>query len=219
MPFKPIGIIGGAGPLAGVLMLERLFQIAQKEYGCHADADFPQVTLLSFPFSDMLSDNMDVLKIKWELSSCLQQLRKSGARVLSIACNTLHVFLDENDPLNDLVHLPKEIAKELGDEIPIVLCTSTSMKSKVHKRFFPCLYPDLEDQKKVDLAIDWILKGSQEERVLEILADVFDRLDSPSVVLGCTELSLIKTPLLRFGKKILDPLEIAAIKILKKSSE
>ncbi len=46
----PIGIVGGAGPLAGAALLERIFSLSGSLYGCYKDADFPKVLLLSFPF-------------------------------------------------------------------------------------------------------------------------------------------------------------------------
>ncbi len=60
---KSIGIIGGAGPLAGALLLERILILSGSEYGCYKDADFPEVILLSFPFSEMLTPERDVLQI------------------------------------------------------------------------------------------------------------------------------------------------------------
>lgn len=216
--FRPIGIVGGAGPMAGVLMLEKIFRIAQERYGCHHDADFPKVFLLSFPFSNMLSSSVDSAQMRKELDSCLTQLRGSGAEALAIACNTLHLFLEEDKWSKNLVHLPKEVAKQLGGQIPLVLCTSTSANAKLHYQFFPCRYPSAAAQQQTDQAIDWILKGEPDERVMAILSAVLAKEESAStVILGCTELSLLKNPLTRLGKKIIDPLEIAAETILIKS--
>ena len=100
-----IGVIGGAGPLAGVFLLERIFFLSRTLYGCYRDADFPKVLLVSFPFSEMLASKIHAYKIKQELRECIEQLRDNGAEVLVIACNTLHAFLDENDDLGDLIHL------------------------------------------------------------------------------------------------------------------
>src|SRR5262245_18866784 len=109
-----IGIVGGAGPIAGVALLERVLLLSQTKYGCYRDADFPKVFLLSFPFSEMLVEEVNAKQISQELSECLYQLRQNGAAVLAIACNTLHAFLDESEDLNDLVHLPLNVAKEIA---------------------------------------------------------------------------------------------------------
>ena len=92
---KTIGIIGGAGPLAGALLLERILSLSMSLYGCYRDADFPKVVLISFPLSEMLSADVDEAQLRRELKQCLYQLRAQGASVIAIACNTLHAFLDK----------------------------------------------------------------------------------------------------------------------------
>lgn len=81
---KTIGIVGGAGPIAGVLLLERIFTLATKLYGCSRDKDFPKVILLSFPFTEMLTPEMDIRQLRNELKHCLTQLRENGATALAI---------------------------------------------------------------------------------------------------------------------------------------
>jgi aspartate racemase len=212
---KPIsiGIIGGAGPMAGVMLLQRIFTLAGSQYGCFRDVDFPEVQLLSFPFSEMLTDERDEAKVREELSSCLNRLRSSGATVFAIACNTLHAFLDQIP--DGLIHLPQVTAREIPyGEIPLVLCTSTSSQFGLHKRFFPCAYPSTEDQCQVDRLIDLILKG---ENVAEQLSLLIEKQRASVIVLGCTELSLFSKDLTETKKLIIDPLEIMANKILEQA--
>lgn len=215
---KSIGIIGGAGPLAGALLLERVLSLSNKTYGCYRDSDFPKVFLTSFPFSEMLSPTIDTAKIRGELKECLNQLRNNGASVLAIACNTLHAFLEEQDELNDLIHLPRALIKEIPPcEKPLVFCTSTSTQFGLHKRFFPCTYPDLQTQGQVDGIIDQILQGMDREIVLQKLEKLLLAQTETTVILGCTELSLFTKSLYIPNKLIIDPLEVAAKKILEKS--
>ncbi|MDP1879862.1 MAG: aspartate/glutamate racemase family protein, partial [Parachlamydiaceae bacterium] len=150
-----------------------------------------------------------------ELSQSLNQLRSNGASVLAIACNTLHAFLDETDKRDDLVHLPRTVAKEISKtEIPLVLCTSTSAQFALHQRFFPCVYPDLKTQKKVDDLIDLILKGLDKQIILKQLNTLIQMQSEKTVILGCTELSLFTSNLSVTDKLIIDPLEVMARKIL-----
>lgn len=215
---KCIGIIGGAGPLAGAFLLERLFALAGQVYGCYRDADFPKVFLISFPFSEMLYRNMDIAKLQEELSDCLKQLRKNGASILAIACNTLHAFLDQNEEFHDLVHLPRIVAEEIVlDDPPLVLCTSTSVQFGLHQQFFPCMYPDTDTQQKVDALIDQVLKGAERSAACTELEKLIRTQKAQTVILGCTELSLFTAKLSVPNKRIIDPLELMANKILKKS--
>jgi aspartate racemase len=215
---KPIGIVGGAGPLAGASLFERVLSLSAGMYGCYKDADFPKIFLLSYPFSEMLSAEMDAALPRKELNECLSQLRSNGAAVLAIACNTLHAFLDENEDLTDLVHLPQVLAEEIPpDQLPLVLCTSTSVRFGLHKRFFPCTYPDVCTQQRTDKIIDQILKGAEKERITQELLEILQVQQAGTVVLGCTELSLFTKQLSPCNQTIIDPLEIVAKKLLEKS--
>lgn len=215
---SPIGILGGAGPLAGAALLDRILSLCGSAYGCYKDADFPKIILLSFPFSEMLTAEFDAAQIQNELRFCLDQLRKNEASILAIACNTLHAFLDENEDLADLVHLPRLLAAEIPIfDPPLVLCTSTSVRFGLHKRFFPCLYPDVETQQEVDRLIDQILRGANQQTILIELIKVIQAQNAGTIVLGCTELSLLAKRLPSGNKRVIDPLELMAENILKQS--
>jgi aspartate racemase len=212
---KTIGIIGGAGPLAGSLLLERVFTLSGSEYGCYKNTDFPEVILISYPFSEMLTPERDVNQLRSELGECISRLRRNGAAVLAIACNTLHAFLDDKEDFTDLVLLPQEVALEIPVyETPLVLCTSTSVQFEVHKQFFPCVYPDSKTQLQIDGIIERILKGDM--KVVEELSMIISSQNVKTIVLGCTELSLL-TKGLSCDQKIIDPLEIIAKKLLQQS--
>lgn len=212
---RPIGILGGAGPLAGAALLERVLTSAGRVYGCYKDADFPEIFLLSFPFSEMLTPEMDVKQVQKELKGCLTRLRKNGAAVLAIACNTLHAFLNKDEDLMDLVHLPQVLATAIPlSEIPLVLCTSTSRQYGIHKQYFPCVYPDSNSQLQVDKIIDQILKGADQQTIIRQLLNLLQVQTNRTIILGCTELSLFAKYFLPSDKQIIDPLEVVANKIL-----
>lgn len=213
---KIIGIVGGAGPLAGSRLLERVFAISNQQYGCYRDADYPQVLLNSYPFSDMLTSEKNEKLVRAELSLSLNQLRAQGAEVLAIACNTLHNFLEAEQDRDDLLHLPRLLAGECG-EMPLVLCTSTSRESKLHSQFFECVYPELSAQLQVDYLIDRILKGDATDPIVADLLALIEQERASTVILGCTELSLFAAELSASRKKVIDPLEILSQKIVKRS--
>lgn len=212
---KPIGIIGGAGPIAGISLLEQIFCFARDVYGCWKDEDFPKVLVISFPFSDMLSETLEISSIQNELKSCLKKLRADGAAVLGIACNTLHAFLDREEMAQtDLLQLPQIAMEEVisAKTRPLILGTSTSIRFDLFSKRFPCVYPDPEMQIKVDELIVQTLKG---KNVLKQLQALIAEQEAETVLLGCTELSLYTNNLLNSNKKIVDPLRVMAQKLIK----
>ena len=93
-----IGIIGGAGPLAGVLLCEYIIQLCQQRYQCKDDADFPKLVLLSIPFAQMLkTDRVDdnELVVRKQLSNALSSVSALASKI-GIACNTLHGFIEQS---------------------------------------------------------------------------------------------------------------------------
>lgn len=215
MRIKTIGIVGGAGPMAGVFLLKYIFLMSQKIFNCHQDADYPKVIYINYPFSDMLSDEIDKDRVRDELQLCLDDLRNNGATVLAIACNTLHGFLDENS--QDLINLMQSIREELsllGVADATVLCTTTSVKCGIHKQFFQCDYPDEGTQREIDFLIDEILKGGNENQIIACLNTIIEQQKNDVVILGCTELSIYADKLLSKNKVILDPLRLLATNIV-----
>ncbi len=211
---RSIGIIGGAGPMAGYYLLSRIFSLFTQEYGCYKDDDYPKVVLISFPFSEMLTPTLNPIQIKQELKSCLSELRRLDTSLIAIACNTLHLFLEEEG----IVHLPRLIGEVLSScEPPLVLATSTSVRFGLHKNYFRCDYPSEETQYEVDQIIEQILKGRDEDLILKTLQSIIEKQTQNTIVLGCTELSLYSSKLKVEGKKIIDPLEILARELVEQS--
>jgi aspartate racemase len=148
----------------------------------------------------------------------LNQLRAQGAEVLAIACNTLHNFLDPDQDREDLIHLPRMLREELGsEEMPLVFCTTTCSENHVHRVYFECCYPEPSVQLKVDEIIDRILQGAESLQIVADLLALIEQSNASTVILGCTELSLFAKELVGSSKKIIDPLEILAQKIIETS--
>lgn len=212
---KKIGIVGGAGPMAGVLLTERVLALASSLYQCQKDRDFPQVTLLSFPFSEMLTDRVQEDVLKKELECALKTLKQTGAEVLAIACNTVHAFLSPAMEAS-IVHMPLMTKERVRGRKAMVLCTSTSVRKKVHSACFSCVYPGLDAQREIDFLIDRVLDGESLDLCGRELSRIIKALEQPELplILGCTELSLIKGKLVTLEREIIDPLEIVAQEVV-----
>ena len=76
MKGKTIGIIGGAGPLAGATLLQRVLTFSQSLYGCYRNSDFPKVLCLE-------------AMLKSELKLCLKELRQNIIDPLDLVAKEL----------------------------------------------------------------------------------------------------------------------------------
>ena len=211
-----VGIIGGAGPIAGRLFFDRIIYWYQENLGAWQDQDFPSIILISYPFSDMLTAAHDKGTVKKELRLIMESLQ---AKNIVIACNTLHSYIDDSVRSDSLVHLMKTTADFLSFEKPnikpFVLCTTTSAEFKLHERYFECGYPSIEHQIEIDNLIEKVLKGKHDKGAAATLEQIIlsEAKTEQKVVLGCTELSLLlhEYPILQ--DRILDPCDLAVKKI------
>jgi len=222
-----LGIIGGAGPMAGSLLFQTVIQLAQQKYGCRRDADFPFLMLLNFPFADMLQGQQTVAQaqvIRTQLQHCFTMLSAHGIKAVAIACNTLHAFLDPQmtQGIPAFVHMAAETANRVEQcrvNRVLTVCSGTSIRHQLHRKFFDCLYPELQTQSLLDQLIQRILAGKYGPEDAKELASCIRRSSPDGVVLGCTELSLLESqfPLHQHGLPmstcVIDPNQIVAEKL------
>ncbi len=209
-----IGIIGGAGPTAGGYLFQKIIEVSQEKYSCERDAEFPYIFLVSYPFADMLGENVDRETVKGQLAECLQTLIKNQISVAAIACNTLHGFLPSEIEGIQLVHIIDETRKYLEQRnwhTPRILCSSTSAKTRLHASYFPCLYPDTSTQKMIDDLIDEVTAGCCLKEASSRLCGLVD--SEEAVVLGCTELSVIHEAEPLSHAKVCNPNQVIAERI------
>lgn len=225
-----LGIIGGAGPMAGVLLLQKIIQICQEKYHCQEDDDFPYIVLLSYPFTDSLISEDNANLAKRQLTTCLKRLDEDGVKIVAIACNTLHEYLDGSAYNFQFVHMIQETAKVIHLH-PVtesfVLCSMTAARCKLHQKYFNCIYPDEDLQLEIYKLMNKILAGNHcREDSIQLAAQLNAQLalienkdNNVGLVLGCTEFSVLNNqfPLHLHGidKRftIFDPNQIVAEKI------
>ncbi len=222
---KTIGIIGGAGPMAGALLVKKIIEYCQRSYGCINDYDYPKIILFSYPFSEMLKPNTKLQNntiIVEQLKYALDFLNKCQANYIGIACNTLHGFLDTSENSKQTINLVFEVKSsitKLQYKRILLLCTSTSMQKSVYDSSAMTIL-DKRDQRYLDELIKKILGGSfslSDSLGLKdfILSKTSEYPDLDAVLLGCTELSVLinEFPLQLSKIHLIDPLDILADKL------
>jgi aspartate racemase len=227
---KTLGIIGGAGPMAGLLLARKVIELCQKDYSCARDADFPSLILLSVPFAEMLQPEtaqQDELTVSRQLKDAAEFLLDANASCFAIACNTLHSFL-EDSYTGQLVSLLSETERFIASmhySKVLVLASCTSVSKKVYDLDCSLQLPPAQ-QEELDALIARVLAGDLSAHARKGLRDIVhcsrkeDR-SIDAVLLGCTELSLLmdgaKDDFL--GIDVIDPLEIVARSLCRKFFE
>jgi len=223
--FKKIGIIGGAGPMASCLLYQYIIEYCQQTYHCKDDCDFPEILLVSYPFAPMVCKDeasAHTALITNQLQTCFDSLSQQDADIIGIACNTLHMFLPQIAVCNDLyvniIDCVKKAMQELSCNSFVLLGTQTTVHSGIYsnsKKQQILLSP--EQQAKITTIINRILAGIYDVQdvitINAMLKGLSAQKSFSTVVLGCTELSVIHKNTMTIGidgVTTIDPLALLA---------
>lgn len=217
---KTLGVIGGLGPMATAYFMELIISMTDAA----KDQDHLNMIIYNRPDTPDRTDFI-VGKSKEDPRPVLidlgRQLRQQGADLIAIPCNTSHYFHEELEreiglPVINMVretvlYLKKYSIKKAG-----ILATDGTIKTRLfqtelEKEGIKWVIPNAGDQKKVmRLIYDDVKAGRPIEE--NLFFDVKNALLSAGaqiIVLGCTELSVIKRGIC-LGPDILDGLEVLA---------
>jgi len=219
-----IGILGGMGPEAGVLLQELILRHTPAE----KDQDHLEVVTYTNPHvpdrTQSLAEDGGDSYLKAVIES-LRLLEKADVDILVMACNTAHARIEEiqssiKTPMVNIVELARKEILATGGLVGI-LATDGTVNSglfTIPGELEKTRTPEKELQREVMTAIREIKKGVKDGTVLDRLGRVvagMQRAGCEGLVLGCTELSLYHDELCeRFGGIFIDPMRLAAKKLV-----
>lgn len=223
MKYK-IGIIGGSGAFATSYLLQKINETSVAMYGSKNDSEFLDTVTVSTPYSFLDYKGQSTKATIENLIKIMHQLETIDCNVIVMACNTLHQYwsvLNNKKLKNDtvLLHLPKIVAGFIeNDEENIgVLCSEQSRfldiyKSPLNDYNKKIVYPPINIQSSINFSINSVIQNNinkQTKQIFDIcLYSLFEK-NVDSVILGCTELSILKPK--PINKKIYDSVELLAI--------
>ena len=202
MPPKMLGILGGLGPMATVYF----YELVTRHTKAACDQDHIDIIINSrattpdrtrFIMGQSQDDPFDIM------AADAARLVTFGAEMLAIPCNTAHYFYDRLNqtipvPILNMVEETVRTAKQRCDKVGI-LATSGTIETRTYQRQceaqgLACEVPCPADQQKImDIIYKDIKQGKPAD--MQAFCEVSDHLRSAGcgrIILGCTELSLIK---------------------------
>ncbi|WP_282019996.1 aspartate/glutamate racemase family protein [Planomicrobium okeanokoites] len=203
MKKKTLGIVGGVGPLATMFigeMIVRRTKAAKDQDHVNSiitnNTRIPDRTAFIMGRSD---DNPVPVMI-----DDMAKLSSIGAEIIIIPCNTAHTFYDElqmGSPV-PVIHMIRETMKRAAQQGAVkvgVLATTGTVTSKVYQQaaneygLEPVL-PSPEIQEKVmSIIYDNVKAGKNADK--DTWREIVNHMENQGcdrVVLGCTELSIVK---------------------------
>lgn len=218
---KLLGILGGLGPMASVYFCEMLISHTK------ADKDSDHINFLLSSRADTPDRSSFILGQSKEdpteaMTEEALRLEAAGADIIAIPCNTAHYFYDRicdaiHTPILNIITETARFCHASGAHKIGVLATEGTAASGAYEKFLKdysieILPLSTEEQDTVSKIIFEQIKSGQAPDI-EAFRSVMSRLrerGAELIVLGCTELSLIKKqyPLPEY---VVDSLEILAL--------
>lgn len=219
-----IGIIGGSGAFATSFLLQKINEYSVHMYKSKTDQDFLHTVTVSTPLTHLDfrgNSHKDTLK---HLLDNVHQLESIDCNIIVMACNTLHEYwqyLNENKRSEHtiILNLPQIVCSfvDKSDKRVGVLCSEKSRMLDIYKPYLEkhehqLVYPSFEIQQSINYCINSVIQNDhskQFKQLLDIsLYSLFEQ-EVDSVILGCTELSILKPP--KMHRTLYDSVELLAI--------
>lgn len=221
MKSATLGILGGLGPASGVYFAQMLVEHTQ------ADCDQEHLNFLLSSRAET-PDRTEYILGRTEndpsrvMISEVERLASAGANAIAIPCNTAHYFYDRiaeasTVPILNIIDLCVEFCQSIGAKTIGILATEGTIFSGAYKKVcdkFGISYLTCTEAQQAIVSriiYDEIKRGREPDitALTEVIRDLTDR-GADAVVLGCTELSLLKKKI-SGNLPLIDSLEVLAL--------
>lgn len=223
---KTLGIIGGMGPEATNQLVTKIIN----KFVASGQKTRPDILVASLPINlaaetKLITDN-DSGNFPLLMTKAAKRLELAGAEILVIACNSVHIFIDD---VRKNVNIPvisaiEETKRQITSEKVGLLATTFTVRNKLFvSNKFELVVPEDNIQMRVSLMLDKLAKGEAatkfDKNMLEKVLNSFIDDGVEICILGCSELQLLGDVWQKFIHKIifLDTMDIlvnAAVKNL-----
>ena len=223
MKEKILGVLGGVGPLATIYFADLVVKMTD------AKTDQEHIAMVILNHSS-IPDRTDYILDRTKpnplpvMINDAKMLQDDNCDYIVIPCNTAHYFYDEiqksvNVPI---INILEETVKYCEQTIPELKCigvlaTEGTIKSQayqniIEKHGLKCIVPSDDDQKSLMNIIYNAVKAGEEVDIFEFQRIIGDmkKLGCDAVILGCSELSVIKKDFNLSRNDIVDSMECLA---------
>lgn len=220
-----LGILGGLGPMSSVYFYE-LLTLHTK-----AERDQDHINILLSSRADT-PDRTDFILGRsqndpiYTMISEVNKLIGAGAEIIAIPCNTAHHFYEKiscqaSVPVINIIKQTARFCRYLGVKKVGVLATEGTAASGAYKNILSAMGIEYvtcenEDQEIItDIIYEKIKKGEPANIGLFLrVVDKLKALGCEKIILGCTELSLLKRNY-KLGSDFIDSMEVLAASAIK----
>ena len=229
---QAVGVIGGVGPMATVYYMQRVIEMTKA--GCDQehinmlvfnDCDIPDRTAF---ITEKSPDNPLPVMVE-----DAKRLEAAGCEFVVIPCNTAHYFYDELEqavkiPVVNIVEETIRYAKARVQDLSCVgiMATTGTIVTGTYQKYaeragLTAVLPDEAGQQALMRIIyDGVKAGRPVSRAeFDAVADGLRAQGAQCLILGCTELSVLKRDLAIDDPDVLDSIDVLASETVRRSGK
>lgn len=229
---QAVGVIGGVGPMATVYYMQRVIEMTKA--GCDQehinmlvfnDCDIPDRTAF---ITEKSPDNPLPVMVE-----DAKRLEAAGCEFVVIPCNTAHYFYDELEqaveiPVVNIVEETIRYAKARVQDLSCVgiMATTGTIVTGTYQKYaeragLSFAVPDENEQNLLmQIIYDGVKAGKPVPRAdFDRVANHLRAKDAQCLILGCTELSVLKRDLPINDPDVLDSIDVLASETVRRSGK
>ena len=229
---RAVGVIGGVGPMATVYYMQRVIEMTK------ADSDQEHINMLVLNDCDIPDRTAFITGRSSEdpLSVMIEDAKKledAGCDFVVIPCNTAHYFYDELQesvqiPVVNIVEETIRYAKARVQDLSCVgiMATTGTIVTGTYQKYaenagLSSVIPDEDGQEALmSIIYDGVKAGKPVSRAqFDAIADSLRERGAQCLILGCTELSVLKRDLSINDPDVLDSIDVLAAETVRRSGK
>ena len=192
-----IGILGGIGPESTGILYMKIIEKLQKNKLIRDNRDYPQILINSIPAPELIFEKIKPEDLN-EYKKGLEELDKHNLDFIIMACNTIHLFLEElQKGIKTKIISIKEIVKQelyrKGIKNLVVIGTPSTISKGLYY-FKDISYMEITkiERNIISRSVFEYNHGNKKEayKVENIVTKYLNK-GAESILLGCTELALM----------------------------
>lgn len=229
---EAVGVIGGVGPMATAYYLEQVIAMTD------AATDQDHVNMIIFNHCTIADRTAFILGESDAnplpvLMEDAKRLAECGCRFIAIPCNTAHYFYDAiqecvDIPVINIVSETIRYAQRLHPGLHSVgiMATNGTVATHTYQRYaeeagLAWIVPDAAHQEAVmHMIYDGVKAGASVPRAdFDVVANHLRAAGAECILLGCTELSVLKRDLPIDDADVLDSIDVLAAETIRRAEK
>ena len=196
-----IGILAGMGPRSTAPFLDLVVTECQRQYGARDDIDFPKMMICSQPAPFYEDRPPDHAALEAAIREGLQDLERTGADFLAIACNTAHIYYPQlaasvSVPVLNMMDLTLAAVPETACKLALIAARPTVesgvyQEGELGRRF---AWADSDWQEDVDHLLGATRTSTAPELFANLWSGLMEKVqaaEADTAVVACLDLSAI----------------------------